>query len=90
MAQRPVQLLSYLVGLMVIIGVYGAIVATNNKSNLDQVKSALCNSDSFNRDGSSRDHQNQRVKCQRLFTKLLEHPTPQQARRLKQIVKEAP
>lgn len=89
MAERPIQLLAYMVGLLVIIGVYTAITATSNSTHIDQVKAALCNSDSFD-NRSVNDHRDQQIKCQRLFSKLLEHPTPQQARRLKQIVKEAP
>lgn len=82
--RRPVQFISYLVAGIVIIVLLSAalITSTENKTDINSVKSVLCNPP---KDGTI--DPNRIRQCQELFDRLLQHPTPQQAERLREIVK---
>lgn len=88
--RRPLLVIGILIATGIIIASlsYTVSTANHNKASIDEVRSAFCRAD-----GSriSPDQETDQIrKCQALLTRLLEHPTPTQARRLREIVKEAP
>lgn len=89
--RRPVQILGLALGGVILIGVlgYSATTANNNQNDINDVKKAFCVPPIGAR-LSRHEKLDQVHKCQALLGRLLEHPTPAQARRLKQIVKETP
>lgn len=81
---RPVQFFMYLTSSFTVAVILGwSLLATNeNQSDINTVKLALCNSV-----GSPDMSLHQRKQCQELFDRLLKNPTPQQVKRLREIVK---
>ena len=82
LGHRPAQFLLYLLGaVLVSIALTYSLVTTNeNNNDLASIKAAFCN--------SAEDPNKQIHQCQKLFDQLLAHPTPQQAKRLRQIIQE--
>lgn len=81
---RPAQLLGYFIGALILVGVatYAGTRITENTQQINEIKSQFCS-------GTVDTPRNTQL-CQDLLGKLLEHPTKQQAIRLKQLIKENP
>lgn len=82
---RPIQVIGIIIGSVLVIALlaYSSITSTNNSSQLDEVQAAFCN-------GSATYNTTQQHNCRQLLDQLLKNPTPEQARRLREIVKETP
>lgn len=80
--RRPIQFIMYLLSSVAVIVVLGySLVTTNaNKNDIGAVKAALCNNPNLSDTATVK-------QCQRLFDRLLNHPTPQQVERLRQLMK---
>lgn len=88
--ERPVQLIAYGLAAVLLIAAlgYSALTANDNKDDINDIKAAFCSADGPPR--SANEEKTNTKRCQMLFTKLIENPTPTQARRLREIVKETP
>ena len=81
---RPLQLLGYFIGALILVGVatYAGTRISENTQQLSEIKSQFCS-------GAIDTPRNTKL-CRDLLGKLLEHPTKQQAIRLKQLIRENP
>jgi len=83
--RRPIQVVGIIIGSVLVIGLlaYSSITSTRNTTELERVQAAFCNGDApYN----SAQQQN----CRKLLDQLLKNPSPEQAKRLREIVKEQP
>lgn len=81
-ANRPMQIVGTLAGAALFIGILATSLSASNRADLSEVRAAFCNGDvTYN--------EAQRENCQKLLDQLLKNPTPDQARRLREIVKES-
>src|SRR5436190_12142011 len=85
--KRPAQFVSYLVAALVVIVLLSLtfVRTTENKTDINQVKDALCNSPGKTTSDVVSAHQLHQ--CQKLFDRLLRNPTQPQIERLRQLVK---
>ena len=83
--RRPAQVCGLLLGAIILIAVlfYATTTATNNRADITQIQAAFCN-------GDEPYTNEQQQNCRQLLDKLLNDPTPEQARRLREIVKGTP
>lgn len=84
MRDRPVQLTLYAVGVVLLaIALTASLVKShNNEVNIGAIKSVLC------AQVPGQSPADRTRDCQRLLDELLRNPTPEQARRLRQIIKD--
>jgi hypothetical protein len=79
-AHRPAQICGLLLGCLILVIVIAVSSITfNNRKDISQIKHAFCNN-------SGPYTQHERAACQHLLDQLLKNPTPEQARRLREIV----
>jgi hypothetical protein len=84
--RRPIAVVGFLLGAVIFAGAtsYILVQQNHNASRIEKVQDVLC--------GGKEKVITKKVQanCQRLLDRLLEHPTQEQADRLKQIIKENP
>lgn len=82
---RPIAVIGTLLGAIIFAGAMGFVIVRQNdqQTHIEQVQSAFCNE----RVDSVTSAQ-QEANCRDLLNRLLKNPTPEQARRLRQIIQE--
>lgn len=80
---RPLQMIGLFVGAAVVIVAlaFSSISTVHNSGRINKVQAAFCN-------GDAKFNSTQKMNCRKLLDQLLKNPTPEQARRLREIVKE--
>lgn len=83
--RRPVAIIGTLTGAMIFCVLIGYLFVNQNTNQADirQVQSAFCN-------GSAPYDTQTEINCRHLLDQLLKNPTPAQAERLRDIVRESP
>lgn len=84
--RRPIAVVGFILGAVIFAGTASYILVNqnHNTSRIEKVQDVLC--------GGKEKVITKKVQanCQHLLDRLLEHPTQEQADRLKQIIKETP
>lgn len=76
---RPMTIIGVVLGAMIFAGSLGVVLVRQETTNVKvkEIRNAFCNGENPNPQ-----------KCQKLFDALLKNPTPDQAKRLKEIVRQ--
>lgn len=83
LGHRPAQIIGIILGGAILIGLlgYSSVTATSNTTHIENIQNAFCN-------GNLTDTVEQQRNCRQLLDRLLKDPTPEQAKRLRELVKE--
>jgi len=83
--RRPVAVVGFVLGAVLFASAMGYLLIeqNSNANDIHKVQEVICNS-------SGPYTEQIEANCRHLLDQLLKHPTPQQAERLKQIIKETP
>lgn len=83
LGHRPAQIVGIFLGgtILIVLLAYSSLTANSNEHRIEKIQSAFCN-------GSAVYSTIEQKNCRHLLDQLLKNPTPEQARRLRELVKE--